>query len=224
MAPAKNMAVPLKYPLGRVLLILLTIGTIFFAIRTDTSRTFNQMELYFAANPKAFAGTLSGHENALFTSLQSDRWFLIGYGALFAITGLLQCRYNFWGLLTLGFGVIGALLDVLENNGLTSAASNLEAFSEPQLGMIQTLCVLKFLCSAIAIVCTAAFFRGSKFGQPVLRVLLQVSGALLALGCLLFLTGWRPCSGMFVQVGLLLTILGLTMSIYTHVQAIRHPT
>jgi hypothetical protein len=209
----------------RIALIFFTCLTIAAAVisRVSGGIGFDQIGLYFAATPEDFKRILSGHKDPFLLSVRWDFVFLIGYGVLFGIIGVLQCRYNFWGVFTLGFGVIGALLDVLENNGLTSAALNLEAFSEPQLGMIQTLCVLKFLCTAIAIVCTAAFFRGSRFYQPWLRLLLQASGALLALGCLLFLAGWRPCSGMFVQVGLLLAIVGLAWSIAVYFLEMIYP-
>jgi hypothetical protein len=211
--------------LERIVLIFFTCLTIGAAVisRISGGIDFDQIRLYFAATPKDFKNTLLGHETPIIWGVCWDFVFLFGYGTLFGIIGALQCRYNFWGVFTIGFGVIGALLDVLENNGLTSAASNLEAFSEPDLSRIQTLCVLKFLCTAIAIVCTAAFFRGARFFQPYLRLLLQASGALLALGCLLFLAMLKLWSGWFVQVGLLLAIVGLAWSIAVYFLEMIHP-
>jgi hypothetical protein len=200
------------------LLIALTFITVVGSVLTRrTGGSLDQVRLYFAHDTQEFRDALGNFGPQLLASLRWDFVFLTGYGLLFLTLGWFQ-RAQGWGIITLVFGVTGAILDVLENQALArlATATTIEANA---LRSMQILCVCKFLCSAVAISSATMFFAGADVWKLCLRWMLIVGSVGLALGCGIFTlemalrANWGVLAGRVGQGGLLTASLGLVVTI-----------
>jgi hypothetical protein len=106
-----------------LVLIVLTLITVVGAVLTNNAAgTPPQFQLYFATSPQAFTTTLNHLEPELIGSFLWDTLFLIGYGLLFLALGWFQRTKTWFGYITMSFGIVGAVLDVLENQKLIELA------------------------------------------------------------------------------------------------------
>jgi hypothetical protein len=195
------------------------LGAVLSGLATGKLR---QARLYFARDAKDFNDTLNGFEPQLRASLRWDHLFLIGYGALFGLIGWYQLG-QWWGRPTMFFGVVGAILDVLENRALVALAVHAD---DAGLRRMQTLCVTKFTCSGIAILGAAMFFAGSDFWKRASMLFLILGALGLITGCLLFVfrRAWSKLAGQVVPVGLFFTFVGLILTMIEFVRECLNPS
>lgn len=215
-----------------LMLVVLTLITITSgALTQNAAGKLRQFQLYFASNRTEFTATISQFESRLISSLLWDTLFLVGYGLLFLTIGWFQRTQGRFGYITMVFGGLGAVLDLLENQKLVQLA--LESLEQQVIDLntmheMQALCVAKFLCTAIAISSAAMFFAGKDGLKVATRVILWLGALGLTVGCLMFVVSQtlhvdlNVWAGHVEQIGLQIAFFGLLGSTYEYVREWRN--
>ena len=146
----------------------------------------------FAANSAGFEAEIRGKEVLLARGVLADYFFIVAYTPLFAT--LAYVGKSPWIAI---FGVLGAVLDVVENLTLVRGYT-------PWLVYVS---VFKYAFSFLAILFATALFRESSLSQQIIFYGMWATGLVGLTGCGLRLVRGLEAASKIVGLGLLATLV-----------------